>query len=165
MALYLSAWSMKYVWDIRCRAWLSPLTGAWCYLLLLVLTALCFGLLFCCQKENWFCVLVFFVLFLYTHFSEMKRDFLRCCSAEWEESVPVEKFFVQSVAGVLDLSRIRSHLSPLSVLLCSQSICSWIRSCLALRAQYLGHGTRVGSAKGNLVVRGERPKEATATPV
>lgn len=95
---------------------------------------------------------------IYSFFCD-ERGFLFYCSAEWEESIPVRKFFLQSATGVLYLSWIRSHRSPLSILLCIQSICSWIQSCLALRGEYLGHGTLVGSAKGNLVVQGERQKK------
>lgn len=47
------------------------------------------------------------------------RGFLCCCSAEWEGSIPLKKVFVRSATGVLYLSCIRSHLPPLSVLLCS----------------------------------------------
>lgn len=100
---------------------------------------------------------VFCPIPMYSFFCD-EGGFLCCCSAEWEESIPVKKFFVQSAAGVLYLSHIRSHLSPPSVLLCSQSICSWIQSCLAFRAEYVCHGTLVVSAKGNLVVQGQRQK-------
>lgn len=37
---------------------------------------------------------------IYSFFCD-ERVFLCCCSAEWEESIPVKKFFVQSAAGVL----------------------------------------------------------------
>lgn len=70
----------------------------------------------------------------------------------------MKKFLVQSGAGVLPLSCIRSGLSAPSVLLCSHSVCRQIQSCLALRAEYLGHGTLVGSAKGDLV-HGERQRK------
>lgn len=152
MALYLSAWSMKYAWDFRCSAWVSPLTRAWCYWLLLVLAAL--WVLGCCFVARWR------IGFVFPFFCSIPIHSFFCAAVlQNGKKASQWRTFCSECHWVLYLSHIRSHLSPPSVLLCSQSICSWIQGCLALRAEYLGHGTFVGSAKGNLLVQGERQKK------